>query len=217
MGVCSHDLSEASILVLQDLRWSICPYREPKSREMPLKDRISPVRNTYFAHPLPFLPDLLTPILSVRSVILLGHCEEERCRSGRQEALGPPRRSWGQYLILSRYGQMWVRVRSLGCAAQPPLLGWRRNMCTLPVSIFCTTWFIGFWFMTVGHALTCAVVWFKTQKHRLLVSHWYDNEGVTVCCPIETFLLTSALSFYWCISHGERTLTSWAKLFKGCV
>lgn len=91
--------------------------------EMPLKDRISPVRNTYFAHPLPFLSDLLTPILSVRSVILLGRCEEERCRSRRQEAKGPPRRSRGQYLILSRYGQMWVRVRSVGCAAQPPLLG----------------------------------------------------------------------------------------------
>lgn len=111
------------------------PTEGPKSWEMPLKDRISPVRNTYSAHPLPFLPDLLTPILSVRSVILLGRCEEERCRSGRQEAKGPPRRSRGQYLILSRYGQMWVRVRSVGCAAQPPLLGRWRNMRTLPVSI----------------------------------------------------------------------------------
>lgn len=123
---------------------SICP----KSRKMPLKDRISPVRNPNLAHPLPFLPGLLTPILSVRSVILLGRCREDHCGTRRQEAEGPPRRFRGQHLILPRCNQTRLKVRSAGCAAQPPLLGRRRNVCTLPLSIFCMTWFIGSLFMT---------------------------------------------------------------------
>ncbi|KAE8285120.1 hypothetical protein D5F01_LYC16568 [Larimichthys crocea] len=112
--------------------------------EMPKKDRISPVRNTYLAHPLPFLPVLLTPILSVRSVILLGRRKKERCRTRRQEAEGPLRRSRGQHLILPRYGQSSVKVRSAGPATQPPLLGRWRKVRTLPLSIFCMAWFIGF-------------------------------------------------------------------------
>lgn len=112
--------------------------------EMPKKDRISPVRNTYLAHPLPFLPVLLTPILSVRSVILLGRRKKERCRTRRQEAEGPLRRSRGQHLILPRYGQSSVKVRSAGRATQPPLLGRWRKVRTLPLSIFCMAWFIGF-------------------------------------------------------------------------
>lgn len=78
-------MSEASILVLEDLRWSMCLTKGPKSRKMPLKDRISPIRNPYLARPLPFLPGLLTPILSVRSSILLGQCREEHCRTGLQD------------------------------------------------------------------------------------------------------------------------------------
>lgn len=42
-----------------------------------------------------------------------------------------------------------LKVRSAGCAALPLLLGQRRNVCTLPLSIFCLTWFISFWFMPV--------------------------------------------------------------------
>ena len=58
---------------------SDCP---KSSREMHLKDRISLIRNPYLpTYFLSFLSGLLTPILSLRSVILLGRCREERCKT----------------------------------------------------------------------------------------------------------------------------------------
>lgn len=79
---------------------------------MPVKDRISPTRNTYFAEqPLTFLPGLLTPILSASSVLLLG---EKCCRKRRflQDASGVNDSS---YLAVVRCGS--------GSSLLPALLG----------------------------------------------------------------------------------------------
>lgn len=101
--------------------------------------------------PLLFLLGLLTPILSMGSVNLSGEYREEIWNTGWQEAEGLPRLSRGQHLILPHYGKTRLKVRFSGWAAKMLLLGSRRNVCTLPLTIFCLTWIIGFWFMTLGH------------------------------------------------------------------
>lgn len=148
---------------------------------MLLKDRISPIRNTYLANSLPFLPGLLTPILSVRSVVLLGRLQGGALQERVAGSLRPSKTLQGS---ASHPTTLRVKVRSVCRAAQPPLLGWRRNVCTLPLSIFCLTWFIGFWFMTAEHVLLtygrsgCKPKLKQTQRSRQFVTHWYDNEWV---------------------------------------
>lgn len=73
---------------------------------MPVKDRISPTRNTYIAEQPPDFPARPADSHPVR---------ELRPPPGRevlQEAQVPPRRFRGQRLVPSGRGQMWVRVRS---------------------------------------------------------------------------------------------------------
>lgn len=82
---------------------------------------------------------------------------EESSRTRQQEAKGPPRRSRGQHLILLCYGQTRLKVRSVVLCGRPPLLGQRRNVRTLPLSIFCSTWFIGSDLWQLGWYLQPAV------------------------------------------------------------
>lgn len=159
-----------------------CIFTEgPESREMLLKDRISPIRNTYLANSLPFLPGLLTPILSVRSVVLLGRLQGGALQERVAGSLRPSKTLQGS---APHPTTLRIKVRSVCRAAQPPLLGRRRNVCTLPLSIFCLTWFIGFWFMTAEHVLLtysrsgCKPKLKQTQRSRHFVTHWYDNEWV---------------------------------------
>lgn len=177
-----------------------CIFTEgPKSREMLLKDRISPVRNTCLANSLPFLPGLPTPILSVRSVVLLGRLQGGALQERVAGSLRPSKTLQGS---ASHPTTLRFKVRSVCRTTQPPLLGWRRNVCTLPLSIFCLTWFIGFWFMTAEHVLLtysrsgCQPKLKQTQRSRHFVTHWYDNEWVKRVTPIET--RTFPFGFYWC-------------------
>lgn len=170
-----------------------CIFTEgPESREMLLKDRISPIRNTYLANSLPFLPGLLTPILSVRSVVLLGRLQGGALQERVAGSLRPSKTLQGS---APHPTTLRIKVRSVCRAAQPPLLGRRRNVCTLPLSIFCLTWFIGFWFMTAEHVLLtysrsgCKPKLKQTSPIDMTMS---ELRGVT---PIEA--LTFPFGFYW--------------------
>lgn len=88
---------------------------------MPVKDRISPARNTYFdEQPLTFLPGLLTPILSVSSVLPVGGLPGGGVL---QEAAGScktaSRVSDSSYLAVVRCGSGSGLLR---CASRRPLL-----------------------------------------------------------------------------------------------
>lgn len=109
---------------------------------MLLKGRISPVRNTDFAHPRPFLPGLLTPILSVwtssswDSARTSSAAPGSRKRRVLQDVGGV---STSARLPVGRWGS-WLR-----CVAS--------IVHTLPLSIFCNLDYC-YWFMGV-----CLGVW----------------------------------------------------------
>lgn len=123
---------------------------------MPVKDRISPARNTYFAEqPLTFLPGLLTPILSVSSVLLLGD-------SGRRSAAGSAGPCKTLQGSATRPIWLWSDVGQgpvccLRFSASIVKRRRRRNVSALPPSIFCAD--LVYWVrlcVTAGHALRCA-------------------------------------------------------------
>lgn len=115
----------------------------------------TPIRNHNHGHPPSTLPAWPAGSLSVREVSC---CSPGTVQAGVQE--------WGLYgrklrvlqdssgVSISsfpvRVGPCF-KVRLEGWGTQPLLLGQRRKMCTHPLSIFCLTWFIEFWFMTAGH------------------------------------------------------------------
>lgn len=125
---------------------------------------------------LPFLPGLLTPILSMRSVVLLGRCREERRKTGQQEAEGPPRRSRGQHLILPPTQASIVRME---------------EKCVHTSSVYFLHDLV-YWALIYGSS-TCACniqeSWLQAcfnTTQRLFVTHWYDNEWGKVGTTIET-------------------------------
>lgn len=190
-----HTMFQSNTFVLRDHTWSVDLHR---SRA--LTRRISPLRNTYFAFPAG--PAGSYPVREVYHPP--GTLPGEALQDGWQEAEGPLRRSRGQHLLLSHSSQMWVMVRSAGCTAQPPLFRQRRNVCTLPLSIFCTTWFIGsdLWQLNMCLGVQCI---------RLI-----ENKGTGYLSPIDMTMnetmraallklpsISSAFTFSRYTSHRE--------------
>lgn len=158
---------------------------------MALKGRISPVRNTSFAHPSPFLLGLLTPILSVRSVVLLRLCQEALCSTGQQEAEGPLRRCRGRHLLPSLYRQMRVMVVLCGLhCAHTSSVYFLHNLD------YC------YWFMTAGHVLRCVgrapELKNKTKEKAISLSLLWQWMRVA---PEKLATLSSAFTFNWDITH----------------
>lgn len=112
------------------------PLQKPPEQTEASERQDFPGQEHLFCPPSAFLPDLLTPILSVRSVVLLGLCQQGLSSSRQQEAEGPPRRSRGRRLHPSLYRQMWVAMALLGLHCSDG----GETVSTLPLSIFCTTW-----------------------------------------------------------------------------
>lgn len=145
-----------------DLRWRLHLSRSPQSAEMPLKGRISPVRNTYFAHPSPFLPGL-TDSHPVREV-----CRPPGTLPGgdlSHRAAGSP----GSSKTFQRSASPPISADAgSGCAAWAPLLGWRWNCAHTSSVYFLQDLEYRCWFTTAGHVLRCVVhapdLWNKTKE-----------------------------------------------------
>lgn len=222
LGVSSYiqhsKVSNTNTLILQDLRWDMHLCRGPTEQKDSSERQDIPVRNTYFASALPFLPGLLTPILSVRSLILLRRCQEERCRSGRQEAQDPPRRSRGQHLILPRYGQTWVKAHSAGCSAQPPLLGWRRMCAHFLCLFFAWPGLLGsdLWLVPLTYSSSgCEPDWKQHNGTSFLSINTMMMKRLRLAIPLKLILITFASRFYWHVSNISEDFG--CDLFTGCI
>lgn len=105
---------------------------------------------------------LLTPILSVRSVVLLGLCQEEIWATGAAGSPGSSKTFQG-----SASPPISADVGN-GCAAWAPLLGWRWNCAHTSSVYFLQDLEYSCWFTTAGHVFSCVVhapdLWNKTKE-----------------------------------------------------